>query len=190
MLHALIRRASGGSVHKEMGLGKAKRRSEDEVCSRMATTREQYVDPDAECLKEVSIQMQGEFEFAAWEDLVKYYAAVGKDQFCEDLKLEPSSAHNEKLLFVSRRNTLFYSGKRRYFLQRFDGRVPVNWMTHASIDNNTVCLGYHPHHSKRRFAQQTHFCREHRTRHSRCDDDASSSSRAHMRFIPRGKPLH
>lgn len=113
MLHALIRRASGGSVHKEMGLGKAKRRSEDEVCSRMATTREQYVDPDAECLKEVSIQMQGEFEFAAWEDLVKYYAAVGKDQFCEDLKLEPSSAHNEKLLFVSRRNTLFYSGKRR-----------------------------------------------------------------------------
>lgn len=80
----------------------------------VVATNQHFDDPDAACVQEqCKLRGEGLYEPADWENLVKYYAAVGKDKFCQDLKLQVSTEHNEKLVFVTKDKNLFYQLNRR-----------------------------------------------------------------------------
>jgi len=108
-----------------------------------ATKKEVTDDQDADA---AARQEFGHYVAAAdWEDLEAYYHEVGKERFCEALRLTGSTegSPNSSLVVGRWRSTTHLGGGsgRKYFLQRFDGKVRGGWAVHAEYGNRTCCLG-------------------------------------------------
>ena len=104
---------------------------------------DEFQDHSAECRSQVG----GDFRLADWNDIVAYYDGGGSlTAFATGLKMgvggrdllpgEITSGFR-----VSRDSRPIFSGRRHYFVERFDHNKPGHFLAHANLDNHFLSLG-------------------------------------------------
>ena len=104
---------------------------------------DEFQNHSAECRSQVG----GDFRLADWNDIVAYYDGGGSlTAFATGLKMgvggrdllpgEITSGFR-----VSRDGRPIFSGRRHYFVERFDHNKPGHFLAHANLDNHFLSLG-------------------------------------------------
>ena len=98
---------------------------------------------DAEC----KTQLGSGFRLADWNDIVAYYDNGGSlTDFTRGLKMAVAGrdllpGEITSWYRVSRDGKPIHSGRRHYFVERFDHNKPGHFLAHANLDNHYLSLG-------------------------------------------------
>lgn len=76
------------------------------------------------------------YRVADWNDLAPY-----NDRLMLFFAITGMQTGEENSLWVTMNGSRDWNGRRRYFISRFDGNKPDDYLAHDAKANNTLCLG-------------------------------------------------